>query len=125
MSFLREDVFEIGTPGRNCCFNQFLLLGDFSGNGGLSDGFPVQPLLSFLDEIFDFMVGVQTQTLKKVVLGFTVLVHFGEALTKRLSVPKGREFVLREENGSTGPINFWVPLLKPRHSEDELGFSEV
>lgn len=54
-----------------------------------------------------------------------VLIHLGEALMKKLNVPRGRGFGFWEVNGLADPVDFGVPLLKPGHTKDELGFSKV
>lgn len=71
------------------------------------------------------MVRVKSKALEEVVVRFLVLILFGEALTKRLIIPRERVCWFWEEDGSSNPINLRVPFPKPGHAKDELGFSEV
>ena len=68
IGLFKEDVGEVRAPGQDRLFNGFLLLSNFSRNGDFSNGFPLKPFMTFLDQVVNFLVSIQSQTLEKVIL---------------------------------------------------------
>lgn len=106
-------------------FDRFFFLSDFGGNGSLSDEFSLEPLMTLLNQVIDFLVNVQSQTLEKVILQVRVLHQFRKALTERLNVLRLGGFEFQDRDGLSNPIDLRVPFSKPGHPQNDLRFSEV